>query len=212
MLIIATLFGLIKMSFIMCNSNALWNFISFTSIDYLTYRGQQKYILISARKLSISISNIFTLSWIAIISVWILFPIIAKDNFMNVKAKDETYSQYRYNMLNLMFPVSAQFYNNNFMVFYFLETIGVIFYGYSMVVFDNLVISVCITIAYQLKSIALSYRTLGYNNIDTDFESADVKNNPLNERFNDFNNLIFIIQDHQKFMKYVMKKSLFFGQ
>lgn len=172
MLIIATLFALIKMSFIIFNANALWNFISFTSIDYLTYRGQQKYMLINARKLSISISNIFTLSWIAIISVWVLFPIITKDNFMNVKSKDGTYSQYRYNMLNLMFPVSAQFYNNHFIVFYFLESIAVIVYGYSMVVFDNLVISVCITITYQLKSIALSYSALGYNNIDADFKST----------------------------------------
>jgi len=172
MLIIATLFALIKMSFIILNSNALWNFINLTSIDYLTYKGQQKYILIDARNLSISISNIFTLSWIAIILVWILSPILIKDNFINVKSKNDTYSQYRYNMLNLIFPVSAQFYNNNFIVFYFLESIALIVYGYSMMVFDNLVFSVCITITYQLKSIALSYCSLGYNNVDIDFKNT----------------------------------------
>jgi len=172
MLIIATVFAFTKMSFIVLNSNALWNLICFTSIDYLTYRGQQKYMLIFARKLSISISNIFTLSWIVVISVWVLFPIIIKDNFMNVKSKDDTFSQYRYNMLNLIFPVSAKFYNNNFIVFYLLESIALISYGYSMVVFDNLVVSLCITITYQLKSIALSYSTLGYDNIDIDVKST----------------------------------------
>jgi len=34
-----------------------------------------------------------------------------------------------------------------------------------------------------------------------------MENKPLNERSNDFNNLIFIIQDHQKCIKYVSKKT-----
>jgi len=91
---------------------------------------------------------------------------------MNVKSKDDTYSQYRYNMLNLIFPVSDQFYNNNFIVFYLLESIALIAYGFSMMIFDNLAVSLCITITYQLKSIALSYSTLGYNHIDTDFKKT----------------------------------------
>lgn len=171
MLIIATLFASTKMCFVILYSNELWKCISFTSIDYLSYKGHKKYMHIKARKLSKSISNIFTLAWIAVILVWILSPIIIKDNFMNVKSKDDTYNQYRYNMLNLIFPVPAQFYNNNFKVFYFFESIALIVYGYSMMVFDCLVISMCITITYQLKSIALSYSTLGYKDIDTGFKS-----------------------------------------
>lgn len=172
MLIIATSFALLKLYFIIRKSNRLWEFIRFTSIDFLPYHGHQKNILIDARAVSMKMSKIITLGWITIIIVWILSPIIIPGNYINVKSKDgKTYNRYRYNMLNLIFPISAEFYNNNFRLFYLLETIALILYGYSMMVFDCLVISMCLTITYQLKMIALSYSKLGHNDIKTDSKS-----------------------------------------
>ncbi|XP_025205093.1 uncharacterized protein LOC112601603 [Melanaphis sacchari] len=95
--------------------------------------------------------------------LWIFSPIITKDNYLYIKSKNSTYIQYRYNILNLIFPVSTQFYNDNFNVFYLIEVITLSVYGYSMIIFDFLFISYCITIAFQLKTIASSYSSLGYN-------------------------------------------------
>lgn len=163
MLIIATLFALIKMYFIIRNSDALWEFVGFTSIDLLPYGGHQRAILVDARSISIRVSKIITSVWVAVITIWILSPIIINGNYINVKSNNGTYNRYRYNMLNLLFPVSDEFYNENFKLFYLLETVALLFYGYSMMSFDYLVISMCITITYQLKTIAMSYSTLGYD-------------------------------------------------
>lgn len=164
MLIIATLFALIKMYFIIRNSDVLWKFIEFTSIDLLSYSGHQRAILVDARTISMKVSKFIISVWIIVITIWILSPIIISGNYINVKSKNATCNRYRYNMLNLLFPVSDQFYNDNFKLFYLLETVALIFYGYSMISFDYLMISMCIAISYQLKMIAKSYSTLGYKN------------------------------------------------
>lgn len=171
MLIIATFFALIKMYFIIRNSDALWKCMNFTSLNYLSYRGHQKSILTEAQASSSMVTNTFTLVWMVGITVWILSPIIISENYLKVKSKDNTYNQYRYNMLNLIFPVTASFYNDNFHIFFFIETLALIFWGYSTMIFDNLVLSMCITIKYQLKMIALSYSELGHRDIEINFES-----------------------------------------
>jgi len=168
MIMFAQFFTMIKMMYVITKSDVLWKFISFTSIDFLSYSGHQKYILINARTKSIKISNIFTVFWIVFVALLILPPIIIEDNYLNVKSKDNTLNQYRYSVLNLLFSVSIQFYNDNFNIFYLFEAISLTIYGYSKIIFDCMVISFCITISFQLKMIASSYKTLGYNHTNTD--------------------------------------------
>jgi len=168
MIMFAQIFTMIKILFVITKSGVLWKFISFTSIDFLSYSGHQKCILMNARTKSIRISNIFTMFWIVFLALLILPPIIIKDNYLNVKSKESTLNQYRYNVLNLLFSKSTQFYNDNFNVFYIYEAICLTLYGYSMIIFDCMLISFCITISFQLKMIASSYKTLGYNHTNTD--------------------------------------------
>lgn len=173
MLLFAISFAFVKLYFVIRKSNSLWEFMCFTRIDFLSYSGHQRDILIDARKESVMFSKIFTLGWSAIILLWILSPLMIQGNVVNVKSKDGTsYSQYRYNTMNLIFPaVTAEFYNDNFRIFYSIEVILILVYGYVMVVFDCLVISMCITMIYQLKMIALSYINLGHNGTKMDFKS-----------------------------------------
>lgn len=190
MLVFATLFAVMKMYFVIRKSHKLWELIRFTCIHFLPYRGHQKNILIEAREVSIKISKIITLGWITIIIVWILSPIFMQGNYINVMSKDGTsYRRYRYNMLSLIFPVSAQFYNENFKWFYSIEMIATLMYGYSMVIFDCLVISMCITMTYQLKMIALSYSTLGHN---------DVENNSKSKFYFEIYNMMYIVSEALK--------------
>lgn len=168
MIMFAQFFTMIKMLFVITKSNVLWKFISFTSTDFLSYSGHQKCILMNARTKSMKISNMFTMFWIVFLALLILPPIIIKDNYLNIKSKESTLNQYRYNVLNLLFSVSTQFYNDNFNVFYLFEAISLTIYGYSMIIFDCMLISFCITISFQLKMIASSYKTIGYNHNNSD--------------------------------------------
>ena len=164
----ALFFTMIKMWFIIIKCDVLWEFLSFTSLDFLSYSGHKKYFLVNARKISIKISYIFTMFWVAFVVLVVVSPIIMKNNYLNIKTKDRKHNLYRYNELNLLFPVSTEFYNENFNVFYLFEIIAVMSYGYSMIIFDILIVSFCITTAFQLRTIASSYNTLGYNHTNTD--------------------------------------------
>lgn len=166
MVIVATSLVIFKLYFVIRNSATLWEFISFTSVDFLSYDGHQKAIIDRARTISIAISNSFAFIWTAIIFVWMSLPIIKKGDYFNVKSTNGTYRQYQFNSLNLVIPVSAGFYNENFLWFYFIESIPLMIYSYSMMIYDCLVISIGITIAYQFKTVASSFRKLGHDNIN----------------------------------------------
>lgn len=166
-ILVATLFALIKICLIVRNSDALWEFVNFTSITFLSFSGHQRNILIKAHEISLMISNLFTVSWFVIAVVWIVSPLIVKDNYINVKFKNGTYENYRYNMLNLIFPVTAKFYNNNFYVFYLIETIVIFLYCYITNIYDFLVITMCINISYQLRTIKTSFNKIGNNHNST---------------------------------------------
>lgn len=164
-IIVSATFVLLKIYFLIRYSKELWEFVNFTSIHFLSYTGHQKTILSKARKLILRISNMFTCFTIFIILVWIVSPIFMKDNYIVVKSTNDTYNHYHYNILSIIFPVTEQYYNNNFIHFYLLESLGLIVYGYSMMNFDYLIISICLTITYQLKMISKSYSKLGFNHI-----------------------------------------------
>lgn len=168
---VATFYSMIKLCYLIKNSDAFFELLSFASIHFFSYCAYTESALIKVRKTSKIVSNTFTFIWIAIIMVWMLSPIMMKNNYMNVKTHNGTYEQYRYNMLNIIFPVTTKFYNDNFFVFYAIESILLIIYGYVMVIYDFLVVSACITIIYQLKLIRSSYRKLGYDSTSTDFKS-----------------------------------------
>lgn len=177
MIIVVNCLALFKLYFIIRNANVLWDLMSVTFIDFLPYSGHYKSILIRARALSTKTSTIVSLCWLAVISVWILTPITIQGNYMLVKSKDlQSYSRYRCNVANLIYPVTDEFFNDNFGVFYLLETVLSIVYGYAMMAFDFLIISMGLTIIYQIKMVALSYSSLdGHNNIiKTDLKSKCV--------------------------------------
>lgn len=169
MFMFASFFSSIKMWFAITKSDVLWKFLNFTSIDFLSYSGHQKFILMKARSKSIMISNIFTVLWAVLIALWGLPSIITNDSYyLNDKSKDKTLNQYRHNVFNLIFPVTTKFYNDNFYIFYLYEIVPLMIFGYVMVIFDYLIIGFCVTIAFQLKTIASSYNELGYYHTNTD--------------------------------------------
>jgi len=166
--IVAMLFAMIKMYFIIRNSDLLWEFIGFTSIHFLSFDDHRKNILINARTISLTATNTFTIHWIFISAVYIFPSIIVEDNYIKIKSENETYNEFRYNVINLKYPVTAEFYNNNFLMFNLIEILTILFYFHSMIIYDYLIISMCIAITYQLKTISLSYSELGYNDVYAD--------------------------------------------
>jgi len=161
MLVVAVFFATIKILYVSRNSELIWNNMNMTSINFLSYKGHNKEILQIARAKSISTTIIFLILWSSVVVAWSLSPYVVKDVYFNVQFKDEI-RRYRYNSFNNVYPISEKFYNEHFIYFYVIEMTQVLFWGHSTIAYDTYVISVCISIVFQLKTIADSYSNLNH--------------------------------------------------
>lgn len=161
-LIMSCLSSFFKQAYLIHHSETIWNrCIRLTAIDRLSYYGyHRKHILEIGRTKSISYASLFVFLWIAVVMAWLLSPfLINSSSRMEIRAEHGIY-HYRYNVLNLIFPVNDTFYNDNYPTYYIIESIIVVMWGHGTLIFDVLLISLCITLSYQLKTIVDSYNTI----------------------------------------------------
>ncbi|XP_029342689.1 uncharacterized protein LOC115033683 [Acyrthosiphon pisum] len=192
MLVVAIFFSTLKIFWVSRNSETIWNNMDMTCINFLLYTGHKKEILKKARAKSISTTILFVILWSSVTVAWSISPFFVKDVYLNIKFKDET-RRFRYNSLNYVYPISEEFYNEHFLYFYVVEMLSVVFWGHGTVAYDTFVISICITIAFQLKTIAVSYISLN----DKKGDIKNLKDNDLEAMFN----LKLLIQDQQNMFK-----------
>ncbi|VVC36724.1 Hypothetical protein CINCED_3A012535 [Cinara cedri] len=128
--------------------------------------------------------------------VWISSPYVLSKTIVTIKNLDGSYAKYRMNIFNLYFIASDETYNKYFNVFYLIEITVAICFTYFSVVFDIVVITICVTISCQLDAIGDAFQSLGHKN--------PVRNNPnfnnvkiTEHKFNAYDNLKIIIMDHQ---------------
>lgn len=159
MLIVAIFFSTFKISWVSKKSEMIWNNLDMTSINFLSYTGHKQEILQIARAKSISTTIIFVILWSSVTVAWSISPFFVKDVYLNIKFNDEI-RRFRYNSLNYVYPINEKSYNENFLYFYVVEMLQVIFWGHGTVAYDTFVISICISIAFHLKTIAVSYTSL----------------------------------------------------
>jgi len=155
-------FAMYKYYFIIKNAKTIWNFAHMMSTNFLCYKDHTKEIYKVARTRCSTITLISLALWSSIVLYWSLSPILSNNSYLKVKFEDGVHN-YRLNVLGLIYPVTDTFYNKYFHVFFIIETVLTILWGKMMWVFDILMITVCISIEYQLKTISESYSGLGLN-------------------------------------------------
>lgn len=96
--------------------------------------------------------------------IWTFIPFIFSKTTFSVKILDGSYNVYRMNIFNVYVPVSDEFYNKYFILFYIFDFITVNFYFAFTMTFDIYMIMTCYTFVYQLDTINDSITTLGHNN------------------------------------------------
>ncbi|XP_025205601.1 putative odorant receptor 92a [Melanaphis sacchari] len=192
MLVVAIFFSTFKIFWISRNSEKIWNNLDMTSFNFLLYTRHKKEILQIARAKSISTTILFVVLWSSVTIAWCISPFFVKDVYLNVKFNDNI-RRFRYNSLNYVYPINEESYNEHFLYFYIVEMLQVVFWGHGTVAYDTFVISICISIAFQLKGIAVSYINLNYI-------KGDIKNLKPNDLEAIFN-LKLLIQDQQNMFK-----------
>lgn len=156
MLALAVLFSTVKFFYVRKNARLIWNCLEMTSVGFLSPERHDKRALREAQSWSITLSSMFIVFWSFVVVTWCLSPFYFRDIFMVIESNDGVY-KLRYNVLNNVYPVTEQFYNDYFFVFYFFESTQVMIWGHLTTSYDSFVVSVCIAIAFQLRTIAESY-------------------------------------------------------
>jgi len=169
MLLTSDVLSILKLYYILQNSDKIWNCIQLTSIDNLSYKYHDKRILEEGRLKSKSYSILIMFMWLNLVLSWALAPLCVTNYFLNAKTKNEIY-RYRFNIMNLAFPATDQFYNDNFMIYYCIEFIILTLWGHCTMNFDVLLLSMNITFKDQLKTIANSFSTFNFTQYN-DFKS-----------------------------------------
>lgn len=112
------------------------------------------------RNKSIKITNVITIAFAIVTTLeWILFPLM-----LRLLSKTETsYSNQRFeNIFNFQFPVTVSEYNNNYFIFYIMESFFPIFLFYRNVMNDVFFISICYVIIAQCDIIKLTYTIVNF--------------------------------------------------
>jgi len=158
----ANIFAIFKCYFIIKNAKTIWNYTHMMSTNFLSFKDHTNEIYKIGRTRSSTLMLMSFGFWSSIILYWSLSAILDSNSYLKIESKDAIFN-YRSNTIGLIFPVTDTFYNKHFYVFFITETIFLIFWAEIEWVFDILMISVCICIEYQLKTIADSYSSLGLN-------------------------------------------------
>jgi len=158
MLFTSDVLSILKLYVTIVNSDTIWNCIQMTSIDNLSYKYYDRRMLRDGQLKSKSYSILIMFMWMSLMLSWGLIPLFVTNYFLEAQVENEIY-RYRFNILSLVFPVTDQFYNDNFMIYYYIEFVYLMLWCHCTMNFDILLLSMNITFKYQLKTIANSFST-----------------------------------------------------
>nr|UMT69229.1 odorant receptor 38 [Myzus persicae] len=185
--------SLLKIITFLYKANDIWDLLSVTRINFLTSTQCQAHIgiLHKHRSKSIQITNVISGFGIMTTLEWILFPLVL---WLLPKTNANGSNQRFENIFNFRFPVTISEYNNNYFIFYIMESSIAVFMLYVYVVIDVFFISVCYVIIAQYEIIKRAYESV--NCEQSPKNNNENKNNcNLNDCYDD---LISILRDQQK--------------
>jgi len=150
---------LVKIITLTYKAKNIWNLLHVTSIHFLTSTQCQKHIgiLQKYRKKSIKITNYVSALTIITSSLWVLYPLV----LMLLQKYDVYQSNQRFeNILNLRYPVTINFYNNNVGKFYIMELSITVILSYTQVVTEVFFICFCLIFIAQFEMIKNAYKNV----------------------------------------------------
>lgn len=117
----------------------------------------------TCRNMSAKFTGWFAASSHFVLLVWTLFPFLVVGKTVEIMNRDGSFSSYHFNPYNMYFWVSRETYNEWHLVFHFIEWMFGLCFVLSMVLFDTLMVTLCIAITCQMRVIADAYRKLGHD-------------------------------------------------
>lgn len=166
------IFSCFKIANILYYSSDIWKCIDITSFHFTSYPHYDNNVFKNWRKWSIQVSYVYTVVATICVTLWIVSPFLLRNTVVKIRRLDGSYSINRMNVYNMFLMVSEDTYNNHFDKFLFLEIIISLCFLYFTMIFDNIIIIMCIALSSQLDTINDGIRTLGYGCCSRDNSST----------------------------------------
>lgn len=151
-----------KIANILYYSRDIWKCIDITSFHFTSYLHYDRNVFMNWRKRSIQLSYVYNIVAAICVSLWIYSPFLLKNTTVKIRQMDGSYSINRMNVYNIFLMVSKDTYDKHFDKFLFLEIIISLCFLYFTIIFDNIIIIMCIALSSQLDTINDGIRSLGY--------------------------------------------------
>ncbi|KAE9539985.1 hypothetical protein AGLY_005237 [Aphis glycines] len=195
-----------KMYIVLKRTKDIWDCLSITQFDFTSYDHRDRRIILDLwRNRSIWFTNTFVVFSLIMLIFYTACPLAFNDTFIVMKSRDGLSSNYRLNMVNLYLFVPEEVYNTYFNIFYIIETFGICIFVLFTVVFDTIVMTLCLALSCQLHMNFAAFESVGHTSV-VDFPNNNIDNKmklPY-ENINGiamYNNLKTIIIDHQNVLK-----------
>ncbi|KAL4098228.1 hypothetical protein QTP88_022872 [Uroleucon formosanum] len=202
---IYTLFICYSLSVIVHYSDDIWNCLSITCYGFTSHSLRDRHILDRWRERSVFITTIITFTYFVSAFIFYFSSLVLWNYRVEVKNRDGSVSNYRYNVLNYYLFVSEETYNAQYYMFNMVECLGMVNFLIALFVFDVLAVTLCLAIRCQMQMISIAFESVGYTSLgDHHLSLVDCRGEKKN--LPNIQNLMYdqiktIIMDHQAVMR-----------
>lgn len=145
-------------------SEEIWDFMRIININFLSTEIPKKDTF-KAERLKYKLATTITMIMASVICIsWVFSPLFRQENKLTIHFRNNVTHNYRITPINLILSITDEFYNQHYELFYAFDSIGIIFICHVSTLFDFIVITMCISIECQLKSIGNSYSAFTFVN------------------------------------------------
>lgn len=156
--------SIFKIYMFVYNANEIWDLLDVTRINFMTSKHCLEHINIlhKYRRMSIKITNFFTIAITLTVLSWWTFPIVV-NNYINPKSDGCVQSAQRYeNVINFRYPLSINEYNHYFYFLYVTEAINGVIIEYGILITDVILISVSYVFIANYEIHKMAFISIGH--------------------------------------------------
>lgn len=156
------LFSSYKMSTIIYRSKDISECLSISRFDFTSHsRHRDKSLLEQWRSRIIRITNMYAIVFILSTTLFVLSPMVIGPGESTNKTLNRSLSDYRPNVINLYAMLSAETYNKYFNAIYLVELSCICLFVFFVIIFDTLLITLCLALSSQLQMIKVALELSG---------------------------------------------------
>ncbi|CAI6366105.1 unnamed protein product [Macrosiphum euphorbiae] len=150
-------------------SDDIWKCLSITCYGFTSHSFRDKQIILDRwRERSVLFTTILTVMYST--SMMMNYPssLVLSNVIIPVKNHDGSVSNYRYNLFKLYLFVSDDTYNAHYNIFYIFEALCVISFLILFLLFDILLVTLCLAVLCQMQIVCTACESVGHKSLAGD--------------------------------------------